>query len=1136
MTLRSPATIKDQLTFYHSMPGGENPVQLTDVSISSSTQNIKDRTATGLHVIVDDKDDAHRLFGVTAVAAGTTRSSRTGDLPAQKVSKLTVICDTLTIRCRWWLPECSVTIFARRIEFEGDGCIDTSPAPWDMPNAQDSAGRTPGANGANGRQGGDVRVHVEDLVTPQGSRIKRIVTDGGSGQGAGRGQNGSDGKSVWGALSWIGNDYTDKDYYIDSGMKTTVAVKLDKHKGKTVLGIRRIWKVAEFVTGSNMVEGITEPPTDGTSAVAPGDAGDGGAAGKLFTNQRKLVALWSGKPGKAGKQAPTAQGGKGGWPNQSVFYECTYYHEFHLWGSDDNSSSAKVQVTQHSTKDGASFTGKAGKDADPVSEELNETETNVWLHPAIIPLIQGHVSSRYLSDERDDARRLVDIYSEVFLEPMPIGQRIWRQKDAAYWRALQTEFSTLSQRLAAHLDYFGKPAGYTPMLSLSGAFQLYRMEVDMALEVLMFTVWVAAKQGHQQEDAEAAEGAARLIIKENAQIAERLHDAQTRSEKLKQDVLDLEKAQNAVQSKLDTERTRLYNQASGDLAKIGQIKFAVNLAAALCQVIPYGQPILGGIASMGADAADLLDKEPDEVVKNLKTRLGDTVSAYKAMQKDTEEVVKKAKAEAKELTEAGGKKLTVDQIKELSKTKPSTWSTIGKGLSPAASHLKKAYESVQLPQSEIEARLAKLGAQDETWKALSKQIKDLIEQRAAVHVTTIELGQQVGQGYSDIASNLDSLAALYDKEASARTRLLGANTLRIVEGMRNRARLALTEALYNVVRAFESSLFRPVSVNWSLDRLADDINKLLSDKPIHQWTSRDVADRVAALKPLFMANLRDIRASLIKDLQALILSDRNVDFEIDAATEGRVLADLNDGLNSEIDTLRLGVIEPEWQHQMMADLTLKGIVFDDTLPLPKRGDAEIIVEISDLGVVRDGTTLFGLRLAAPIVKSFRYHFASGKIDKAEESEFSKDLMRLILDDADDKIRQKLAMPSAWTSLTLRATFNLRGEDTAPKIKRLDFSMKISGLKAPRQIVLDLRSSDGFSPIQLGGHDYAELYRVFDRSGETVQLTVDPKPANGVKFAHWEIRQGNAKPRTVTDPKLTLDLKTHAKVEAQFAPV
>lgn len=1135
MASHAPATIKDQLTFYHSMPGGDNPVQLTDVSVVSNSQDVKNRTATGLHVIIDDKDDAYRLHGVTATAAGTTRSSRTGDLPTQKVSKLTVICDTLTVRCRWWLPECDVIIFARRIEFEGDGCIDTSPAPWDMANAQDSTGSTRGANGAHGRRGGDVRVHANDIAIPANSKAKRIITDGGNGQGAGKGQNGADGKNATGALSWIGDDYTDKDSLTDTGMKTTVALKLDKHKGKTVLGIRRIWKVAEFIEASNTVYGTTEPSTDGTSAIAPGDAGDGGAPGKFSTNQQSLAALWSGKPGKAGRQAPTANGGAGGWPRQSVFYECTYRHEFHLWGDDDNTKNAKFTHSEYSTKDGGSFTGKAGNDADPVSIDLSETEANIWLHPGIIPLIQDYVRACYLGNEPAEAQRLVDIYSITFLEPMPIGQRIWRQSDTAYWRAVQTEFMTLSQRLAAHLDYFGKPAGYTPLLSLAGAFQLYRMEVDIALEVLMFTAWVAAKQGEQAESAEAAEAASRLIIKDSAKIAERIQDTQTRTEKLGQDLLDLEKAQNTVQARLDSEKTRLYNKASGDLAKIGQIKFAVNLAAALCQVIPYGQPVLGGVTSMGAEAFDFLDKEPDEVIKSLKTKLGDTVTAYKDLQKDTEAVVKKAKAEAKELAAAKDEKLTVDEIKKLSKTKVSTWSTVGKGLAPAAAHLKKAYDSVQLPQSEIETQLAKLAAQDETWKALAKEIKALIEQRTAVHVTMIELGQQVGQGYSDLASNLDSLAALYDKEASARTRLLGANNLKIIEGMRNRARLTLTEALYNVVRAFESTLFRPVNINWSLDVLAREINNLLSKEPLHTWTDDDVQKRIKSLRPLFTENLRNIRTALLKDLKDIDLKDHNVHFTIDAATEGAILDDINAGLSAQIDTLRLGAIEPDWEHQMMADLTLRGIVFAKGEQIPPSGDASIIVEVSDLGIVRIGSRLLGLRLAAPIAKTFRYHFGDGTIEKDEESAFSKDLMKLIFDDADEKVRQKLAMPSAWTDLTLRATFNLRGEASAPKIERLDFSMKVGRLLAPRQIIFEARSSDGFSPITLDGKPYTELYRILNRSGETVELMVDPKPANGLKFKQWEIREGSKKPQTATEPKLRLELKTHARVEAQFVP-
>ena len=83
-----------------------------------------------------------------------------------------MICDTLTVRCRWWMPECDVTVFARQILFEGEGCIDTSPAPWELKRARDASGTTPGANGANGRPGGKVTIYARDVDAPAGSRAK----------------------------------------------------------------------------------------------------------------------------------------------------------------------------------------------------------------------------------------------------------------------------------------------------------------------------------------------------------------------------------------------------------------------------------------------------------------------------------------------------------------------------------------------------------------------------------------------------------------------------------------------------------------------------------------------------------------------------------------------------------------------------------------------------------------------------------------------------------------------------------------------------------------------------------------------------------------------------------------------------
>ncbi|MEA3015406.1 MAG: hypothetical protein QOI38_128 [Sphingomonadales bacterium] len=1133
MPSRVPATIRDRLTFYHSMPGGDNPLLLTDVKVTSNTQNERDRTATGLHVIVDDRDDEQILYGVTALPAETKRSNATGLLPVQKVTKLTIICDTLTVRCRWWMPECDVIVFARQILFEGEGCIDTSPAPWELARARDAYDKTPGANGANGRSGGKVTIYARDVDAPAGSRAKRIITDGGKGQDAGRGLDGKDGRNASGALTWIGDDYTDEKSWKDSFRTTTVKVKLNDHKGKTILGIRRIWRTLE-IERSNLVQGTTEPPGDGDDAIRPGDAGSGGAPGVLATNLAGLIALWQARPGKAGAQAPTAKGGAAGWPQQSVFYECEYRFKAHLWPDPyDNSDEAKVKHWDYSTRKGATLNGQPGNDADPVSIDLSETEANVWLHSALVPLVQDYVRTCYLRGDEAEAQRLVDLYAPVFLGEIPLKRGIWQQRDTPYWRGLQAEFATLQQRLANHLDYFGKPAGYSPMLSLASSFQLYRMDVDLALEVLMFTAWVAAKQNEQRELAEAARAASQLIIKESAAIAARIEAAETRAEKLRADADALEQAQNDVHAALAEQKTRLYNEASGNIARVGQIKLAVNLGAALLQVFPYGQPILGGIAGAGADAFDLLDKEPDEVLKTVKTRLTDTAKAYKESSKETEELVKKAKADAKELKTAAGKKLSVEEIKKLAKTKPTAWSTAGKGVAEAGALVGKAYKAAQVSQAEIEVQLAKLASKDEKWNALVKRIKELIEQRGAIHAALLEVNQEVGQGYADLASNYDALAALNGEEASARARTMTGDTFRIIEGIRNRARLSLTQSLYNVVRAFESALFKPVNINWSLDVLAEKINTLISGKPMHSWTDTELKDRVGTLRTAFMDNLSVIRQALIGDLSAIDMKDRHVDFDIKA---GPVLDALNQGLSVEIDSAQLGVIEPDWQHQMLADLKIRAIEFEAGAEIPEEGDAEIIVEISELGVVRDGGRLFGLRLAAPVVETFRYHFESETLDQAEQSEYWKDLMDLILGKEGASIRQKLAMPSAWSSLTLRANFSRIGAVSAPRIRRIAFSMTVSSLVAPRQqIVLEARASDGSSPIVMDGNPYVEIYRVSDRPGATVELSVDPAAANGAKFRQWAIRQGG-QPRTVKEPKLKIELKTHARVEAQFERV
>ena len=57
---------------------------------------------------------------------------------------------------------------------------------------------------------------------------------------------------------------------------------------------------------------------------------------------------------------------------------------------------------------------------------------------------------------------------------------------------------TILQRLRGRLDYFGNPAGYTPLLSLSGTIHLYEQETQRALRTMLLAAWV----GKETSDAE----------------------------------------------------------------------------------------------------------------------------------------------------------------------------------------------------------------------------------------------------------------------------------------------------------------------------------------------------------------------------------------------------------------------------------------------------------------------------------------------------------------------------------------------------------------------------------------------------------------------------------------------------------
>jgi hypothetical protein len=1139
--------ISDQLNFVHSMPQANAQAIAQAVRIDRLSDGVVH--CVGLYITASPNAPGN-VYASTATS-DDRRLDPTYLTGTSSPKTLKVVCDTLIIPCRWWLPECDVEISARRIVFENDGCIDTSPAPWSVDKAANASGKQPGGRGANGRAAGDITVLAGEVVLPAGSRAKRLIARGGHGQGAGHGIAGTDGRdSPYNQLG-IKGTYTHNDRYTDSGVRTKVAAVLNKHADHTIIGIRSKWNVAAFATMGEYTWGTLELPSSGTDAVAPGDAGNGGNGGRIFTNRTELLGLCDAPAGRAGAAAPEAKGGRAGYPAKCGYYDNLYYHCFNIAGlwktfadepyENENSGSAKIEWHPHEAKAGASKSASAGQDGKAWEpEEAKSLKTNTWLHPYIVPVMLDFIRRAYLSEQREDAATILDAYEAAFRDGMPAKAKAteWEPEDEPYWLSVGLELAAVSQRMAAGLDYFGNPAGYAPLLSLAGSFRQYQLELDSALEVLVFVGWLGAKQRARKDARDASKIAAGLLTRENKTVAGQIGEVERAVDDIRDRITAISGNERDLLARIGVIRTDLTNKASGEADKIAQIKFAANLAAGLLQLVPYGQPVLGNLASTAVDAIDYLDEEPDVVTEKVKTRIKNTVEAYKDAQKASKDLVKEAKESAKELAKADGKDLTVDQIKKLNATSAPAWKTAAKGIGPALNHFKTAYEKAQVTRAQIDARMAKLAAADPEWQKLTRELGELADDKAKLLADITAMAQSIGQKFAVLAGNSAAIERLDSQSASAAAQMLGTAAQQVIAEMGQRAIMALTEALYNLVRAFESVRLESVTVDWSNESFLAELNRLIDAEPMDSWSDDKVQARIKTLGIAFRENLRRIRGSLAKGASVSATTSSR-DFSLDSGLGDDRLDALNAGEWISIDTMELDFVAPDRQHHLLAGIEPISVSFADSEPLPRRGDLEILIELDQVGIVRGGTQLFGLRLISPVTHCFTYHFGTGEFTRDKPSDSANDLLNIVLDDLDARIRQRMALPSAWTTMRAKISFPGRRGGTVPQIKAINLRAAIESQPARDMRVLHATSHDGFTPLTLkrdgedGGQTSTELlagYFIFPTDRARVGL-VSAEPDRPV--GNWHVTRGDRE-QNVDKPALDLKIDLHTRVDAEFA--
>lgn len=1121
MSFTSLDALSDRLQVITSAPSPPDPrstIYTSDttetVTDDSSADKLKDvRTLLGMHLIIREKQPDGRPDKFYEGLYPKAESLDPGEIPKRK-RELVIICDTLELESPIWVPETRVTIYARLLVFKPSTYIKTTPLPWtrgkEKARSASELAQEKGGDGKDGRHAGPISVWVEkvDFVdNKDGHRLFRAC--GADGQHAGEGKDGEDGHSVAGTYGASGGLFTEKNYDVEvwvpigKNPRSYFRMKFDPPALFAHLEVKQ----GEYLNFDDLNFGTKDWPTSGTAALPPGRPGDSGSGGLFTTSYDGFEGRIDNRNGQAGNAAPGKTGGKAGTPTADCrHYELVGY--VNLIRTVDATIEYKDKKNPKGLpKKGAdgpapSFTPTdKGRDAGVSTHEV----PGAWVHPLQLQNMLTYVRDAYLAEQRVEVRTLLESYSAALLSdekpPLTLPKSPWHKANENQWLTARCEVAGLLRRLDARLDYFGNPAGYMPLLSLQASLERYSMKIETALRALLLSEWVRQKQNDLSVQSAAANATIKLLIDDTDAMSKGLGDARDTAEQLMKELREINAEQETVNADIAHERTRLEQDATNDEKKKALWKAGVNAASALLHVFPYGQPVTGKVGDMAASVGEkLIDGEgAADIASSAGDKFGNVVSAH---EKAATEAVKQAEQAAKDdetRAKRDGKKFSnedYDKALAGSKADVSRLAVTVHGIGPALSRVGKAISVLQVPESKIQARLEALQKESDKFKDLAGKLSALIEKKGRFAAKLTKAMSEIGDNHSRMAANARGIGVM-EKRAAASTARLDPEALLFVGRLDQQARTSLIAAIYMMVKSYETTLFKPIeAVHWRLDRILDEIRKIVND-PGKAQSAANLLAEAKVLQVIFEQELDRIRDDLIKHYQFGGVNEQKLGYAVSAAKLER----LKDSEVVVIDPVRKGLNLENRERAFLYDVELeKDLEFEGTLP--RTGNVEIKLKVSDKGIVRVGGKLFAVRRDAPVEWSWIYDFAGRTLHPSKPSVQSESLLNWVFSSKHEtservgQLKARLSLPPAWSNLLLRVSYP-RLDGKSLKLTKLRFTFHIDSLSADDDDrVLELRCDDPsyplkYSPADRGGHEHGsgQIYGVY-RKGTMVEVGLD----------------------------------------------
>ena len=936
------------------------------------------------------------------------------------MKNMEIYAEKLIIRDPLHLPQTNLTIYAREIIFEDideKSYIQTTPISLNTNPGNytdESSGKKGiGKNGAHGLKAGDMKLYIERIVTSSNDN-KRFILSGGKGQNPGKGQQGANGQELKTYCKWSQDtSWCNKAVYVEKQDE-------DCEWKCSWKGCKKVcWWDFEWSLGTK------QWPTDGEDAMPAGKPGNGGNAGN-FTSSIDLSEYVDVSGGISGEKAPDRKGGKAGKPQKAywVLQEIKKWsemgsHEANA-GKDAPSPSASIPI------------GKNGK----ISIVDNPM---TWLHPMILKNVLLHAKDAYLYGYTDEVNQILTEYNNL----LEIYENsIYWDKISDDWQIelqqMSLEVSTLLHRIDNHLDYFGNPSGYVPMLSFEVNFDSFRKEIERAVDVLYLTYWLNNSASNIENKRNAISSARNKLTNEIQEFSKKHRQAADLIPLLESGAKNISDETEIRQKQLLEIEQRLIDRAEKiveDRHKVPKWKKACRIAGAICQVVPVYQPALGTI---GQGLNIISQYESDNFMSTAidLAKISGNLKFSESAQNFQDQV---------ELLDYSV--IENDGIKKYAKNIIQFAKPMGKKLN----EVKNALRKTETPRNEIEIELQKIKATDKEFNQIVDKIAELIVKRENLVHNIGKAMQEISSLSNNINHNLLSINQMNFEFSRINTGFDVSSKLYLNE-MEKRAKERLLKYQYYMAKAYEYRMLKEYKGDMNLVKIYDQFKKIAETSSDHNLTENDIKSIMSVYEDELSSIIFEIfMACNTNDHYTKRLSQPfKLDEETTNAINNGEIVKLNlmeEGLfqpdEENVRIVNIYVINPETQGSKKNKIN-KGIDFSYF---------DLCLEHSGISMLRKNGQTYLFKHFYPNRWEFRYQ-GNDIIRQIEPSPENKSLLKYLIDQSNQDINDILmySRPSAWSDILISKKENPNNSQNNSKLDEVWLQIEYDYESMPNDFV------------------------------------------------------------------------------------